>query len=123
MDVLVSTDALARGIDIGEIDFVISYDCPKFIKTYIHRVGRTARAGRLGTAITLLQKSDEKIFHSMMAEAGKEGLFEKGVEFLGDLKLDRNGYEEAVEKSKNILSQEREREKLSKGRVTKKLRK
>ena len=37
IDFLVSTDALARGIDIGTIDFVISYDSPKYIKTYIHR--------------------------------------------------------------------------------------
>ena len=37
IDILVATDALARGIDIGKIDFVISYDCPKFVKTYIHR--------------------------------------------------------------------------------------
>merc|ERR1719232_848607 len=50
IDILVATDALARGIDIGTIDFVISYDCPSFIKTYIHRIGRTARAGRTGNA-------------------------------------------------------------------------
>ena len=37
IDVLVSTDALARGIDIGTIEFVISYDSPKYVKTYIHR--------------------------------------------------------------------------------------
>ena len=37
IDVLVSTDALARGIDIGTIEFVISYDTPKYVKTYIHR--------------------------------------------------------------------------------------
>ena len=37
IDVLVSTDALARGIDIGTIEFVISYDNPKYVKTYIHR--------------------------------------------------------------------------------------
>ena len=37
IDILVSTDALARGIDIGTIEFVISYDNPKFVKTYIHR--------------------------------------------------------------------------------------
>ena len=40
IEVLVSTDALARGIDIGTIDFVISYDVPSYVKTYIHRIGK-----------------------------------------------------------------------------------
>ena len=42
IEVLVSTDALARGIDIGTIDFVISYDVPSYVKTYIHRIGKNA---------------------------------------------------------------------------------
>ena len=71
VDFLVATDALARGIDIGEIGHVVSYDCPLFVKTYIHRVGRTARAGKTGTAITLVDKSENKKFNSIMKEAGK----------------------------------------------------
>ena len=51
---MVCTDAVARGMDLGTVDCVISYDPPKFVKNYIHRIGRTARAGRPGTAITLL---------------------------------------------------------------------
>ena len=68
------SDALARGIDIGQIDYVISYDSPAFVKTYIHRVGRTARAGRAGTAITLVKAKsrEEKTFRALMREAGKE---------------------------------------------------
>lgn len=54
VDGIVCSDALARGIDIPNVDVVISYDAPRHVKTYIHRVGRTARAGRPGTAVTLL---------------------------------------------------------------------
>ena len=74
VDILVCSDALARGIDIGQIDYVISYDSPAFVKTYIHRVGRTARAGRAGTAITLVtaKSKEEKTLRALMREAGKE---------------------------------------------------
>uniref|UniRef100_A0A1I8M450 Uncharacterized protein n=1 Tax=Musca domestica TaxID=7370 RepID=A0A1I8M450_MUSDO len=68
---LVCSDALARGIDIPGVDIVISYDPPRHIKTYIHRVGRTARAGRPGTAITLLSQHELDKFHKLLNEVGK----------------------------------------------------
>lgn len=49
---------MARGMDIDDVQYVISYDPPPYIKTYIHRVGRTARAGKEGTALSLLQKKE-----------------------------------------------------------------
>jgi len=55
---LISTDAMSRGIDVTDIDCVVSYDVPRVFTTYIHRVGRTARAGRPGTAYTLLEKHE-----------------------------------------------------------------
>lgn len=55
---LISSDALARGIDLPDIEVVISYDPPRHPKTYIHRVGRTARAGKFGTAISLLTETE-----------------------------------------------------------------
>lgn len=55
---LISSDALARGIDLPDIEVVISYDPPRHPKTYIHRVGRTARAGKMGTAISLLTETE-----------------------------------------------------------------
>lgn len=62
VDGIVCSDALARGIDIPNVDVVISYDAPRHVKTYIHRIGRTARAGRLGTAITLLAANELNAF-------------------------------------------------------------
>lgn len=62
VDGIVCSDALARGIDFPNVDVVISYDAPRHVKTYIHRIGRTARAGRPGTAITLLVPTELNAF-------------------------------------------------------------
>ena len=60
---LVCSDVLARGIDIDNVECVISYDQPRYIRTYIHRVGRTARAGKSGTSITLIQNDKVSSLH------------------------------------------------------------
>ncbi|MDQ3760337.1 MAG: DEAD/DEAH box helicase [Actinomycetota bacterium] len=59
VDVLVATDVAARGIDVPEVTHVINYQCPEDEKTYVHRIGRTGRAGRPGVAITLVDWDEE----------------------------------------------------------------
>jgi len=54
VDVLVATDVAARGIDIDDVTHVINYQCPEDEKTYVHRIGRTGRAGKPGVGITLV---------------------------------------------------------------------
>ncbi|MGB3523800.1 MAG: DEAD/DEAH box helicase [Mycobacterium sp.] len=54
IDVLVATDVAARGIDIDDVTHVINYQCPDDEKTYVHRIGRTGRAGKTGVAVTLV---------------------------------------------------------------------
>jgi superfamily II DNA/RNA helicase len=54
IDVLVATDVAARGIDIDDITHVINYQCPDDENTYVHRIGRTGRAGKTGIAVTLV---------------------------------------------------------------------
>ncbi|GAA4505890.1 DEAD/DEAH box helicase [Brevibacterium yomogidense] len=56
--VLVATDVAARGIDIDDITHVINYQCPEDEKIYVHRIGRTGRAGRTGIAVTLIDWDD-----------------------------------------------------------------
>jgi ATP-dependent RNA helicase RhlE len=59
-DTLVATDVAARGIDVDIIDQVVNFDPPEDHKAYIHRVGRTARAGRAGTGITLVGTDEQR---------------------------------------------------------------
>ncbi|HEU5158100.1 MAG TPA: DEAD/DEAH box helicase [Streptosporangiaceae bacterium] len=58
IDVLVATDVAARGLDVDDITHVINYECPEDDKAYVHRVGRTARAGKTGIAVTLVDWRD-----------------------------------------------------------------
>lgn len=62
IDVLVATDIVARGIDIDDIRMVINYDVPHDSEDYVHRIGRTARADRDGTAITFVNEKDVSRF-------------------------------------------------------------
>lgn len=67
--ILVCSDAMTRGMDIEGIDTVINYDAPVYAKTYVHRAGRTARAGRSGKVITLLKREEVRHFKDMLRKA------------------------------------------------------
>lgn len=73
---LICSDALARGIDVPNIEVVISYDLPKHLKIYIHRIGRTARAGHLGTAVTLVAPDQIKTLEKLLETASKKPISE-----------------------------------------------
>ena len=61
--VLVATDVAARGLDIDDISHVINYDLPEDPEVYVHRIGRTARAGKTGVAISLITPSEQRRLH------------------------------------------------------------
>ncbi|MCL4117596.1 UNVERIFIED_CONTAM: hypothetical protein GTU68_066764 [Idotea baltica] len=71
--IIVSTDVLSRGIDIKDINLVVNFDAPRDAEEYVHRIGRTARAGNNGHAITLVNQYD------MFNFAGIEELIEKEI--------------------------------------------
>lgn len=58
---LIATDVGSRGLDIPEVAMVINWDCPRVGEDYVHRVGRTARAGRGGVAITMITERDTEL--------------------------------------------------------------
>ena len=68
INVLVATDVAARGLDIKNVNFVYNYDVPKTSDEYIHRIGRTARAGMSGEAITLLSERDYENFSRVLSD-------------------------------------------------------
>ncbi|KAI0213479.1 ATP-dependent RNA helicase DDX51 [Lamellibrachia satsuma] len=106
IDILICSDAMARGVDIENVHYVISYDFPPFLKTYIHRIGRTARAGRAGTTVTLLEKKEIYHFKQMTKKAGKTNITELKFK-RSQLKTLLDTYQMALEQLPSVLKGEK----------------
>ncbi|KAL9027321.1 MAG: hypothetical protein Q9196_004136 [Gyalolechia fulgens] len=70
--ILIATDVAARGLDIPLVDLVVNFDLPPDSKTYIHRVGRTARAGKSGKALSLVTQYDVEVWQRIESALGKK---------------------------------------------------
>lgn len=70
--IMVCTDVAARGLDIPAVDLVVNFDIPTHSKDYIHRVGRTARAGRPGRSVTLVTQYDVELLQRIETAIGKK---------------------------------------------------
>ncbi|KAF8162885.1 P-loop containing nucleoside triphosphate hydrolase protein [Crassisporium funariophilum] len=101
--VLVATDIASRGLDIPSVDVVINYDVPQHSKDYIHRVGRTARAGRSGKSITLVTQYDVELVQRIETVTKKRmELYETESE---DIAAIRERVEEAARAAKTELNE------------------
>jgi ATP-dependent RNA helicase DDX47/RRP3 len=89
---LIATDVASRGLDIPNVDLVVNFELPQDPKTYIHRIGRTARAGKSGRAITFVTQYDVEQFQKI------EHLINKKLE---EYPIDESGalifYERVIE--------------------------
>ncbi|XP_032529172.2 probable ATP-dependent RNA helicase Dbp73D [Danaus plexippus] len=105
INVIICTDALARGIDIPDCNYVISYDPPRNIKTYVHRVGRTGRAGRIGNAVTIIVHNQVQMFKDILQSGGKSDIpqLEMQNDVLQDL---MPGYQNAIRETKQSIDNE-----------------
>lgn len=72
VDILVATDVLSRGIDVDDIEMVVNFDVPHDAEDYVHRVGRTARAGRTGEALTFVTGRERRKFLSIERLIGQQ---------------------------------------------------
>lgn len=70
--ILICTDVASRGLDIPSVDMVLNYDVPSHSKDYVHRVGRTARAGKSGVALTMVTQYDVEIYQKVENSIGKK---------------------------------------------------
>ena len=102
--ILVSTDVMARGLDLNKITHVINFDTPKFSENYMHRIGRTGRADEIGNSI---------LFYT-----DKEKEAKIAIESLMDYNIPQIDFPFDVNISEQLLPEERDRIKISKNRST-----
>ncbi|CAI0544923.1 unnamed protein product, partial [Linum tenue] len=105
VQVLVSSDAMTRGMDVEGVRNVVNYDMPSYVKTYIHRAGRTARAGQKGRCFTLLDKVEVKRFKKLLQKAGIDSCPNYSVPS-DSLESLRTIYPSALEKLKEKVESE-----------------
>ncbi|EJD53343.1 DEAD-domain-containing protein [Auricularia subglabra TFB-10046 SS5] len=98
VDVLVCSDLVSRGLDVPSVAAVLNYDAPVDARKYVHRVGRTARAGRRGDAWTMVEGQEARHFKELLAAAGRTDRVKKVRVAEKVLEPLRPAYEDALKK-------------------------
>ncbi len=108
--VMVATDVLSRGIDIDDVSLIVNFDVPNNPEDYIHRIGRTGRYDKSGTAITFVSNKDKKYYHSIKQVVEDQlSVKELPGERSKSGKANRQGQPKRQEKEKSSKSTKRAR--------------
>ncbi|WP_461538517.1 DEAD/DEAH box helicase [Spongorhabdus nitratireducens] len=102
--ILVATDVAARGLDIEQLPLVVNYDLPKVAQDYVHRIGRTGRAGESGRAISLMSPEERKLVGAIGELLGRK-LAPEPLPFFEDGVLDTATFETPVKKTLKVRKQ------------------
>ena len=128
--ILIATSVAARGLDIPHLKLVVNFDCPTHLEDYVHRCGRTGRAGNTGTAITFVENPGQERFAVHIAKALKQSKVEVPPElqalvdkFMNEVKEGKQKWGHSLAgftgKGLDKLDEEREREKMREKRAFK----
>lgn len=104
LHVLVATDVAARGLDIAELPFVINYELPLNAEDYVHRIGRTGRAGAEGIAISLMDEQEQKVFDAIRELTGHDLVIER-IEGFEPRWWDNAAKEDKAEKNSSVKAE------------------
>jgi superfamily II DNA/RNA helicase len=98
--VLVTTDLASRGLDLLNVGLVINYDLPKFADEYIHRIGRTGRAGNKGVSVSFISGKDWHSFSAIKSKLTQDYSFSEYAELIGKFKGRKTRLIKEIEKKK-----------------------
>ena len=117
--ILITTDVSARGIDVPNVDFVVNYDLPDSSETYIHRVGRTGRAGKRGTAISFCSTEEKHLYDlietDLMSEIANIPINKADYAATLDLAFEsKNDWKALIKANELIIEKNRKQKKFKK---------
>jgi|TARA_B110000967_G_scaffold160383_1_gene166261 ATP-dependent RNA helicase RhlE len=117
--ILITTDVSARGIDVPNVDFVVNYDLPDSSETYIHRVGRTGRAGKRGTAISFCSTEEKHLYDliesDLMSEIANIAINKADYAATLDLAFEpKNDWKALIKANELIIDKNRKQKKFKK---------